>query len=193
MSGSAASRGGDGHTGGDGRYRPDVNDQRIEPVRSGRSPRPASDRPGRIGIRHPGRVAIVAGGLFVVLALVVGAITSADTSDLQTEEPVPAGVESFSPAQGAKVPPNSALVVDLGDELVGEFTVCAPLPTDCIPIPLDQTRVVPATGQVTFKPTEDTDITEWPPGPVRVTVDYHLRGSVAAEAGNFTWTFVSTA
>jgi hypothetical protein len=167
-----------------------VSDQRIEPTRGNRTPRPTGSRSGA-RVRHPGRVAIVAGGLFLVMALVVGVVTSADTSDLQTEERVPAEVEGFNPAQGARVSPTSALSVDLRDDLVGEFRICAPLPTDCTPIPLDQTTVVDGLGQITFKPTADTDITEWPPGPVRVTVDYHLQGSQAAEAGSFTWTFIA--
>ncbi len=185
MSRSAASPRGDGHIGAVERYRRDVSGQRIEPTRERRTRSPR--------LRHPGRVAIIAGGLLLVVALGVGAVNGADTSDLQTAEPVPAEVESFSPAQGARVGPTSSLNVDLRDDLVGEFLVCAPLPTDCTPIPLDQTNVVPATGKVAFKPTEDSDITGWAPGPVRVTVNYHLAGSTVTDAGSFTWTFLVSA
>ena len=140
--------------------------------------------------RHPGRVAIVAGTLFAIVVLVAIAVGSADTSSLQTDQNQPKEVQSFSPQQGAIVPPNTSISVDLADDLIGEFTVCAPTPQDCTPIPLDQTEVVLGLGQVTFKPTEDTDITEFPAGPVTVRVDYHLQGSQVADSGNFSWSFV---
>jgi hypothetical protein len=167
---------------------PDVDDRRNGTP--ARRPRDGGRAPL---FRHPGRVAIVAGGLFLVAALTVGAIQSADTSDLQTQQRVPAAVEGFSPAQGAKVPPNIAISVDLKDDLIGEFTVCAPTPSDCTPIPLDQTQVVEGLGQVTFKPRDGSDVTEWPAGPVTVKVDYHLQGSLAADAGSFAWSFFVTA
>ena len=88
------------------------------------------------------------------------------------------------------MPPNISISVDLRDDLIGEFTICAPNPQDCTPIPLDQTDVVLALGQVSFKPTEKTDITEFPAGPVTVRIDYHLQGSFSADAGSFSWSFV---
>ena len=140
--------------------------------------------------QHPGRVAIVGGTLFAIAVLIAISIGSADTSSLQTDQPQPKEVQSFSPQQGALVGPDTAISVDLRDNLIGEFTVCAPTPQDCTPIPLDQTDVVTSLGQVTFKPTEDTDITEYPAGPVTVRVDYHLQGSTASDAGSFSWSFV---
>jgi hypothetical protein len=98
-------------------------------------------------------------------------------------------VQGYSPAARAIVPPNTSISVDLRDDLIGEFTVCAPTPQDCTPIPLDQTDTVLSLGQVTFKPTDRTDITEFPAGPVTVRVDYHLQGSTSADAGSFSWTF----
>jgi hypothetical protein len=140
--------------------------------------------------RHPGRVAIVGGTLFAIVVLIAISIGSADTSNLQTVQNQPKEVESFSPQQSAIVGPDSAISVDLRDDLIGEFTVCAPTPQDCTPIPLDQTDVVLGLGQVTFKPSDDTDVTEFPTGPVTVRVDYHLQGSTAADAGSFSWSFV---
>ena len=139
--------------------------------------------------RHPGRVAIVGGTLFLIVVLVAIAIGSADTSDLQAHQDVPKQVQSFSPAAGAIVSPTATISVDLRDDLVGEFTICAPTPQDCTPIPLDQTRVVASTGQVTFKPTDSTDITEYPAGPVTVRVDYRLQGTTSANSGSFSWSF----
>ena len=139
--------------------------------------------------RHPGRVAIVGGTLFAIAVLIAISIGSADTSNLQTVQDQPKAVQGFGPASGAIVPPNTPISVDLRDDLIGEFRVCAPTPSDCTPIPLDQTQFIAGLGQVTFKPTEDTDITEFPAGPVTVRVDYHLQGSAAADAGSFSWSF----
>jgi len=152
-----------------------------------RSALPAGDKPPLF--RHPGRVAIVAGTLFAIVVLVAISIGSADTSSPKTDQPQPKEVQDFSPPQDAIVPPNTSVGVDLRDDLVGEFTICAPTPQDCTPIPLDQTDVVLSTGQVTFKPTDKTDITVFPTGPVYVRVDYHLQGSPTADAGSFTWSF----
>jgi hypothetical protein len=140
--------------------------------------------------RHPGRVAVVGGTLFAIAVLIAIAVGSADTSSLQTEQNQPKEVQGFSPQQGGIVPPNTSVTVDLRDDLVGEFRICAPTPQDCTPIPLDQTDVVLATGQVTFKPSEDADITEFPAGPVTVHVDYHLQGSLDSDVGTFAWSFV---
>ena len=149
---------------------------------------PASGKPPLF--RHPGRVAIIAGTLFAIVVLVAISIGSADTSNLQADQPQPKEVQSFSPQPNAIVPPNTSIDVDLRDDLVGEFTICAPTPQQCTPVPLDQTDVVLATGSVSFRPTEDTDITEFPAGPVTVRVDYHLQGALAADVGSFTWSFV---
>ncbi len=145
-------------------------------------------RPPRF--RHPKRVAIVGVGLFFVAALIIGTIGSADTSDLSASQSVPKQVQSYSPAAGAIVSPTAPISVDLRDDLVGEFTVCAPTPAECTPIPLDQTEVISGLGQVTFHPTDRTDITEYPSGPVTVRVDFRLQGSRSADAGSFTWSFV---
>jgi hypothetical protein len=113
---------------------------------------PSADKPPLF--RHPGRVAIGGGTLFAIVVLIAIAVGSADTSSLQTSQPQPKEVEGFSPQQGALVPPTTSISVDLRDDLIGEFTVCAPTPSQCTPIPLDQTEVVLGLGQVTFKPGE---------------------------------------
>jgi len=139
--------------------------------------------------RHPRRVAIVGGTLFAIVVLIAISIGSADTSSLRTSQVQPKEVQDFSPQEGAIVPPNTSISVDLRDDLVGEFTICTVTPQQCTPIPLDQTDVVLSTGQVTFRPTDKTDITGFPTGLVNVRIDYHLQGSLAADAGSFTWNF----
>lgn len=139
--------------------------------------------------RHPGRVLIVGSVLFAIAVLIAISIGSADTSPQKTAQPQPSEIQGFSPPQGAIVGPDTPITVDLADSLTGELTVCAPTPTDCTPIPLDQTRVVTSTGQISFQPTDETDITSYPAGEVTVRVDYHLQGSETSNVGNFTWSF----
>lgn len=170
---------------------PFVDDGPQTPARTTSSPAAARTKPPLF--RHPKRVAIVGGGLFVVAALIAGAIGSADTSNLLSSERQPKEVQGFSPPQGAIVPPNTPITVDLKDDLIGELTICGPNPTDCTPIPLDQVRFVPGLGQLVFKPSETTDVSEYPTGPVTVRVDYRLQGSQGAEPGSFTWSFLSKA
>ncbi len=156
---------------------------------STRTPARRDDAPKPPLFRHPGRVLIVGGVLFAVVVLIAISIGSADTSPQKTAQPQPQQVQGFSPAQGAIVGPDTPISVDLADSLTGDLTVCAPTPTDCTPIPLDQTRVVNSTGQITFQPTDETDITSFPAGEVSVRVDYHLQGSPTSNVGNFTWSF----
>lgn len=165
------------------------------PARTGGSaPATRTDGASRAPLfRHPGRAAIIGGILFAAVALVLGAIGSADTSDLSADQAVPKQVQTFSPAANAIVGPTTPIVVDLRDDLVGDLTVCGPSPEQCTPIPFDQLDFVPSLGQITFRPTEKTDLTEYPSGPVTVRVDYRLQGSEGAEPGSFTWTFVAKA
>lgn len=132
-------------------------------------------------------------GLFVVVALIIGAIGSADTSSVLASQRQPKEIEGFSPQQGAIVPPNTPITVDLRDDLTADISVCGPNPQDCTPIPLDQVKFLPGLGQITFKPGETVDLTAYPAGPVTVRVEYHLQGAPASDAGTFTWSFVSKA
>ena len=167
-----------------------VDDGRQTPARTTAQPAARTKQPLFL---HPKRVAVVGIGLFAVAALIAGAIGSADTSNLLTAERVPKEVQGFSPQQGAIVPPNTPITVDLRDDLIGELTVCGPNPQDCTPIPLDQVRFVPGLGQIIFKPGDNTDLAAYPAGPVTVRVDYRLQGSRVAETGDFTWSFVAKA
>ena len=165
------------------------------PSRRGRDAQPpipreaVNDRDKPPLFQHPGRVAIVGGVLFFIVVLIAITIGSADTSDLQAHETVPKEVQAVNPPSGAIVGPDATISVDLRDDLAGEFTVCAPTPNDCTPIPLDQTNVISGLGQVSFKPQEGADITEFPAGPVTVRVDYHLQGSPTADVGSYSWSF----
>jgi hypothetical protein len=145
----------------------------------------------RRAIEHPGRFAIVAGGLTLVAILVAAAITSADTSDVKNA--LPEQVKGVAPAPNSIVPPQTPIVVDLRDDLIGDITVCGPSRTTCTPIPFDQVRFVRALGELTFAPGEGLDLEELSPGPVYVTVDYRSQLDAAQDVGSYTWSFVSKA
>lgn len=178
-----------------------VDDGHATPARTAGSSTPATVAPSPKPplFQHPKRVAIVGAGLFLVAALIAGAIGSADTTNLLTSQRQPKEVESFSPQQNAIVPPNTPITIDLRDDLTGDITICGPNPENCTPIPFDQLRFVSGLGQLTFKPGEypghpdqPTDITNYPAGPVTVHVEYRPQGTQNV-IGTFTWSFVAKA
>ena len=137
-------------------------------------------------IEHPGRFAIVAGGLTVVAMLVAGAIVSADTKDVRNRLPVQ--VVSVTPPQGAIVPPQATIAVDLRDDLTADLTLCSPT-GGCVPIPADQVGFVPALGQLTFQPGAGKDIDVYQPGVNQVRVDYRSQEDPARDNGTYSWSF----
>jgi hypothetical protein len=149
--------------------------------------------PRRRAIEHPGRFAIVAGGLTLVALLFAGAITSADTSDPRDEEQLPTEVTSVSPREGAIVPPQTPITVDLRDDLTADLSLCGPTQSTggCTPLPADQVEFVKALGQLTFRPGDGQDIEAWEPGRNQVIVNHYSQADPEADRGSFSWTFVS--
>lgn len=195
MSGSAATRGqvrrGDGRMTRSRRYGASVENGRTAPARREPTAEGPATKPPLF--RHPGRVAIVGAGLFLVAALIAGAIGSADTSDLSTREFRPKEVQGVSPTPGAIVGPNTPITVDLRDDMVGDLTVCGPNPQDCAPIPFDQVDFLKGLGQLTFRPVAGTDLPQFAVGPVTVRVDYRVQGTTATDAGSYAWSFEAKA
>jgi hypothetical protein len=142
----------------------------------------------RKAIEHPGRFAIVAGGLTLVVLLFAGAITSADTKDVKSS--LPGEVQSISPKPGSIVPPQEQISVDLRDDLTADLEVCGPT-GGCIPIPADQVAFIPALGQLTFRPGPGNEIERFEPGRNTVKVNYRSQADPGQDNGSFTWVFVS--
>ena len=146
--------------------------------------------PRRKAIEHPGRFAIIAGGLTLVALLFAGAIVSADTEDRRTT--LPSQVQSVSPKPGAIVPPQEQITVDLRDDLTADLSLCGPTQGGaCTPLPADQVDFIPALGQLTFRPGPGREIEAYSPGQNRVTVLYRSQADPAKDTGNYSWTFVS--
>ncbi|MGZ4690397.1 MAG: hypothetical protein ACXVKA_09530 [Acidimicrobiia bacterium] len=147
--------------------------------------------PRRKLFEHPGRFAIVAGGLTLVAVLFAGAITTADTKDRRTT--LPSQIQSISPKPGAIVPPQEQITVDLRDDLTADLELCGPTQSagSCTALPADQVDFVPGLGQLTFRPGPGKEIDAYQPGPNRVNVTYRSQADPAADNGTFSWTFIS--
>jgi hypothetical protein len=145
----------------------------------------------RKAIEHPGRFAIVAGGLTLVALLFAGAITSADTSNVKTA--LPKTVQSISPEPGTIVPPQEPIVVDLRDDLTADLELCGPTqsPGNCTALPADQVQFVPGLGQLTYRPGDGKEVEAYQPGRNTVVVHYHSQADPERDTGLFTWSFVS--
>jgi hypothetical protein len=147
-------------------------------------------RARRKAIEHPGRFAIVAGGLTLVAILFAGAVLTAETEEVPRR--LPTQVQSVSPRAGSIVPPQEAIVVDLRDDLRADLTLCGPTQgSGCTPLPADQVRFVRALGQLTFKPGDDTDVQRYEPGRNRVIVEYSSQADPQRDRGTYSWSFVS--
>jgi hypothetical protein len=142
----------------------------------------------RKAIEHPGRFAIVAGGLTLVALLFAGAIVSADTKDVKST--LPGQVQSVSPKPGSIVPPQEQIAVNLRDDLTADLEVCGPT-GGCLPIPADQVAFIPALGQLTFRPGEGREIESFEPGRNEVRVSYRSQADPGQDNGTYSWIFVS--
>jgi hypothetical protein len=139
-------------------------------------------------IAHPGRFAIVAGGLTIVVLLTAALVTGADTKDRRTT--LPSQVQSVSPKPGTIVPPEEQITVDLRDDLTADLELCGPSGT-CTPLPADQVQFVPALGQLTFRPGPGQDVEAFDPGQNTVKVSYRSQADPDRDNGTYTWSFVS--
>lgn len=144
----------------------------------------------RRAIEHPGRFAIVAGGLMVVATLIAITLGTADTTDVKNA--LPNQVRSASPSQGSIVPPQEQISVDLGDDLVGDLRVCNASGT-CTEIPFDQVDFIKPLGQLVFRPEAGKEISAWDPGRVDATVTFRSQADPAQDNGSYSWWFISKA
>lgn len=142
-------------------------------------------------IEHPGRFAIVAGGLTLVALLFAGAISTADTKERRTT--LPSQVQVVAPRPGSIVPPQEQISVDLRDDLTADLSVCAPSQSvgACTSLPADQVDLIPALGQLTFRPGPGKAIEAYDPGQNRVIVAYRSQADPARDNGVYSWSFVS--
>lgn len=143
----------------------------------------------RKAFKHPGRFAIIAGGIVAVLSIFLIAGFSADTATLTQRTPN-GNVTDIAPEPNTIVPPQSAIVVDLRDDLFGTIEVCGPTKT-CTPIPEDQLSRVKALGRLTFQPGTGKEITRYQPGSNTVVVHIERQTDPGVEIDIYEWSFTS--
>ncbi|MFM7271373.1 MAG: hypothetical protein ACKO2C_07030 [Actinomycetes bacterium] len=148
---------------------------------------PAGGR--RRAFQHPGRFAIVAGGLMLVASIGLIAILSADT-ETRTQRTPNGAVTDVSPEPNTIVPPQAAVVVDLRDELSGTIEICGPTKS-CTPIPEDQLERVKALGRLTFQPGPGKEIARYQPGTNTVVVHLERQTDPGVEIDTYQWSFTS--
>src|SRR6476469_5168195 len=118
--------------------------------------------------RKPARILIVVGGLL----LAVNVLIIAGVSQRDNAQPLlPSAIEELIPKPGDLVSPQSAIGVNLRDDLTGALQL------DGIEIPLDQVVEQPTVGIITFKPGPDKELSKLPQGQHKITVLYWARSS----------------
>jgi hypothetical protein len=143
----------------------------------------------RRAFQHPGRFAIVAVGLMAVASIGLIAIMSADT-ETRTQRTPSGDVTDVFPAPNTIVPPQSAIVVDLRDDLIGALTICGPTQS-CVAIPDDQVEQVRALGRLTFQPGPGKEVDRYQPGVNRVIVRIERQDDPGVLFDTYQWSFTS--
>jgi hypothetical protein len=151
----------------------------------------AAARPARRRLfKHPGRVAIVAVTLLVVLNLGIVLLNESDTSP-GGSNPLPATVTSVLPEPGTIASPVDTVVVDLDDSLTGVLLIKQDT-GGYVEIPEDQLDRVVELSQIAFRPGPDKEITRFSPGTVDVVVLFWSKtrlGGRPKHPASYSWSF----
>lgn len=127
------------------------------------------------------RVLLVVGGL--LLAANVWIIAGMNQQP-NSEPLLPNAITELIPKPGDLVSPQSAIGVNLRDDLTGV------LEFDGAEIPLDQLEVQPTVGIITFSPGPTKQLTKLPQGTHTITVVYWPRSTTREHgATSYTWSF----
>ena len=125
----------------------------------GRFPSGRSARPGV-------RVLVVGIGALLAVNLLIFAVHVGGRGQDHQGPPLPIEIESVTPVPGAIIRPQESVGVDLGDTFTGVLVI------DEGRIPEDQLRIVPALGQVSFRPGAGQVLTALAPGHHSATILY---------------------
>ncbi len=152
-------------------------------------PLPAGPRVRRLP--SPQTIVIGLGCLLAINLLVFCGHTGGQGQENQGP-PLPAGIESLVPVPGSVIRPQEDVGADLKDTLTGVLLI------DDHRLPEDQVKVVPALGQVSFRPGPEKDIRALTPGHHSATILYWPQdkaGEDAARAAgllkSYTWQFTA--
>jgi hypothetical protein len=140
--------------------------------------------------QHPGRVAVVAIVMLIVLNLGILLLNESDTSQ-GGGNPLPATVQSVQPEPGTIASPIDTIVVDLDDSLTGVLLI-KQTGGQYEEIPEDQLDRVVELGQIAFRPGPGKDITRFAVGEVDVSVLYWSKtriGGRPKHPASYSWSF----
>jgi hypothetical protein len=127
------------------------------------------------------RVLLVVGGLLLAANVWIIAGVSQRTN---SEPLLPNAIEELVPKPGDLVSPQTAIGVNLRDDLTGV------LEFDGAEIPKDQVVEQETVGIITFAPGPEKDLTKLPPGSHTITVVYWPRASTREHGTtSYTWSF----
>jgi len=115
--------------------------------------------------KHPGRVAVVAISLLVVLNLGIVLANQSDTSQ-QGEKALPVDIEAVSPEPNQLTGLVDTVTVDLADQYSGVLVI------DGVEIPEDELDRVVGIQTVSFRPGPDKAISRFRAGENQVEVKY---------------------
>jgi hypothetical protein len=134
--------------------------------------------------RHPGRVAIVAIALVVVVNLVIVLLNEQDTTP-GGNDALPSDIQSISPERGQLAGPVDTVSVDLADQYTGVLVI------DGEEIPEDELERVVSLQTVSFRPGPNQILTRFPTGTNTAVVKY-WQGRLQdrpAKPFSYSWTF----
>ena len=154
-----------------------------------RPPLPAGTRRRRLPST---RTVFVGLGVLAAVNLLIFAGHTGGKGQDNLGSPLPVEIEQLVPVPGAVIRPQEDVGADLVDTHIGALFI------DGVRIPEDQAKIVPALGQVTFRPGPGKDISVLRPGSHYARIDFWPQekgDEVAARAAgvvrSYTWQFTA--
>ncbi len=136
---------------------------------------------------HPGRVAIVVGGLLLAGNLALYGLLEQDTGTPSDDRP--AAIEQLFPVEEAQILPQDTIGADLRDDLQGVLYI------DNVRIPEDQYNGNRNIREVLWRPGENKQWRETPEGRRTATIEFwpiertYEEALQAGEVASYSWEF----
>jgi hypothetical protein len=125
---------------------------------------------------------LILAGVVAVNLMIAAIILAGDTDQGPA---LPAEIERLLPARNSVIRPQEDVGADLQDDHTGVLFV------DGVEIPLDQLRITPGLGQVSFRPGSGKEIERLAPGPHSATIEYWRQDLSRDQGRSFTWQFTA--
>ena len=136
--------------------------------------------------RMPSISTIVVGlGVLLAVNLLIFAGHTGGKGQDNPGSPPPIEIEVLLPRPGDVIRPQEDVGADLADTFTGVLFI------DGKRLPEDQLKIVPALGQVTFRPGPEKDLRELAPGPHSATILFWPQDKDESVARSYTWQFTA--